>query len=93
MKPSKGPKLKGVFAPSLLYLYPAVFRSHSCVGVFPCRLQEDPEAMKIDFNVYQADAVSRFKKTNPGKPHVRMCVRRYLESCAVSETLRLLLWK
>lgn len=49
--------------------------------------------MKIDFNVYQADAVSRFKKTNPGKPHVRMCVRRYLESCAVSETLRLLLWK
>ncbi|KAM4761819.1 tRNA-splicing endonuclease subunit Sen54 isoform 3-T3 [Cyanocitta cristata] len=41
------------------------------------RLQEDPEAMKIDFNVYQADAVSKFKKTNPGKPHVRMCVRRY----------------
>ncbi|NWW29873.1 SEN54 endonuclease, partial [Panurus biarmicus] len=39
------------------------------------RLQEDPEAMKIDFNVYQADAVSKFKKTNPGKPHVRMCVR------------------
>ncbi|XP_064584743.1 tRNA-splicing endonuclease subunit Sen54 isoform X1 [Zonotrichia leucophrys gambelii] len=38
-------------------------------------LQEDPEAMKIDFNVYQADAVSTFKKTKPGKPHVRMCVR------------------
>lgn len=35
--------------------------------------------MKIDFNVYQADAVSKFKKTNPGKPHVRMCVRSFDE--------------
>ncbi|NXS14860.1 SEN54 endonuclease, partial [Neodrepanis coruscans] len=43
------------------------------------RLQEDPEAMKIDFNVYQADAVSKFKKTNPGKPYVRMCVRSFDE--------------
>ncbi|XP_050175147.1 tRNA-splicing endonuclease subunit Sen54 [Myiozetetes cayanensis] len=43
------------------------------------RLQEDPEAMRIDFNVYQADAVSRFKKTNPGKPYVRMCVRSFDE--------------
>ncbi|RLV99342.1 hypothetical protein DV515_00009952 [Chloebia gouldiae] len=43
------------------------------------RLQEDPEALKIDFNVYQADAVSKFKKTNPGKPHVRMCVRSFDE--------------
>uniref|UniRef100_A0A8C5ISV5 tRNA splicing endonuclease subunit 54 n=1 Tax=Junco hyemalis TaxID=40217 RepID=A0A8C5ISV5_JUNHY len=42
-------------------------------------LQEDPEAMKIDFNVYQADAVSKFKKTKPGKPHVRMCVRSFDE--------------
>lgn len=33
--------------------------------------------MKIHFNVYQADAVARFKKTNPGKPYVRMCVQRY----------------
>ncbi|XP_054250029.1 tRNA-splicing endonuclease subunit Sen54 [Indicator indicator] len=38
-------------------------------------LQEDPEPMKIDFNVYPADAVAKFKKTNPGKPYVRMCVR------------------
>ncbi|NXD26426.1 SEN54 endonuclease, partial [Spelaeornis formosus] len=43
------------------------------------RLQEDPETMKIDFNVYQADAVAKFKKTNPGKPHVRMCVRSFDE--------------
>lgn len=42
-----------------------------------CRLQEDLESIKIDFNVYQADAVAKFKKTNPGKPYVRMCVQRY----------------
>ncbi|NXL86986.1 SEN54 endonuclease, partial [Alectura lathami] len=41
------------------------------------RLQEGPESMKIDFNVYQADAVSKFKKTNPGKPYVRMCVQSF----------------
>uniref|UniRef100_A0A672V4N5 tRNA splicing endonuclease subunit 54 n=1 Tax=Strigops habroptila TaxID=2489341 RepID=A0A672V4N5_STRHB len=39
----------------------------------------DPEDMKIHFNVYQADAVARFKKTNPGKPYVRMCVRSFDE--------------
>ncbi|NXR07800.1 SEN54 endonuclease, partial [Semnornis frantzii] len=43
------------------------------------RLQEDPEAMKIDFNVYPADAVAKFKKSNPGKPYVRMCVRSFDE--------------
>ncbi|KAM6377178.1 tRNA-splicing endonuclease subunit Sen54 isoform 2-T2 [Pluvialis apricaria] len=43
------------------------------------RLQEDPEGMRIDFNVYQADAVAKFKKTNPGKPYVRMCVRSFDE--------------
>ncbi|NXU54162.1 SEN54 endonuclease, partial [Turnix velox] len=42
-------------------------------------LQEDPEGMRIDFNVYQADAVAKFKKTNPGKPYVRMCVRSFDE--------------
>ncbi|KAM6119083.1 tRNA-splicing endonuclease subunit Sen54 [Phoenicopterus ruber ruber] len=43
------------------------------------RLQEDPEGMRIDFSVYQADAVAKFKKTNPGKPYVRMCVRSFDE--------------
>ncbi|NXX18759.1 SEN54 endonuclease, partial [Podargus strigoides] len=43
------------------------------------RLQEDPEGLRIDFNVYQADAVAKFKKTNPGKPYVRMCVRSFDE--------------
>ncbi|XP_031454472.1 tRNA-splicing endonuclease subunit Sen54 isoform X2 [Phasianus colchicus] len=43
------------------------------------RLQEDLKSIKIDFNVYQADAVAKFKKTNPGKPYVRMCVRSFDE--------------
>ncbi|XP_042721198.1 tRNA-splicing endonuclease subunit Sen54 isoform X1 [Lagopus leucura] len=43
------------------------------------RLQEDLESIKIDFNVYQADAVAKFKKTNPGKPYVRMCVQSFDE--------------
>nr|XP_032648810.1 tRNA-splicing endonuclease subunit Sen54 isoform X2 [Chelonoidis abingdonii] len=42
-------------------------------------LQEDMEGMKIDFSVYQADAVANFKKNNPGKPYARMCVRRFDE--------------
>uniref|UniRef100_A0A803Y016 tRNA splicing endonuclease subunit 54 n=1 Tax=Meleagris gallopavo TaxID=9103 RepID=A0A803Y016_MELGA len=42
-------------------------------------LQEDLESIKIDFNVYQADAVAKFKKTNPGKPYVRMCVQSFDE--------------
>lgn len=48
-----------------------------CMFSLSCRLQEDLESIKIDFNVYQADAVAKFKKTNPGKPYVRMCVQRY----------------
>ncbi|KFU93396.1 tRNA-splicing endonuclease subunit Sen54, partial [Chaetura pelagica] len=52
------------------------------------RLQEDPEGMKIDFNVYQADAVAKFKKTNPGKPYVRMCVRSFEEQVPSLRTLK-----
>ncbi|XP_078081448.1 tRNA-splicing endonuclease subunit Sen54 isoform X4 [Mustelus asterias] len=37
-------------------------------------LQEAPEKMKISFDVYQADAVAEFRKTQPGKPFSRMCV-------------------
>ncbi|XP_019373786.1 PREDICTED: tRNA-splicing endonuclease subunit Sen54 [Gavialis gangeticus] len=43
------------------------------------RLQEDTKDMKIDFDVYQADAVATFKKNDPGKPYARMCVRRFDE--------------
>uniref|UniRef100_A0A8D0EED6 tRNA splicing endonuclease subunit 54 n=1 Tax=Salvator merianae TaxID=96440 RepID=A0A8D0EED6_SALMN len=43
------------------------------------QLRDSSRNMKIDFDVYQADAASNFKKNNPGKPHVRMCVRRFDE--------------
>ncbi|XP_069510877.1 tRNA-splicing endonuclease subunit Sen54 isoform X2 [Ambystoma mexicanum] len=43
------------------------------------RLQKEAEEIKIDFDVYQADAVADFKKSNPGKPYARMCVRRFDE--------------
>lgn len=46
-----------------------------CISSY--RLQEDTEGMKINFSVYQADAVANFKKNDPGKPYARMCVRRY----------------
>ncbi|KAM6345320.1 LLGL scribble cell polarity complex component 2-like isoform 2-T2 [Alca torda] len=56
------------------------------------RLQEDPESMKIDFNVYQADAVAKFKKTNPGKPYVRMCVRSFDEQIPSLRALKQDFW-
>ncbi|XP_053148982.1 tRNA-splicing endonuclease subunit Sen54 isoform X2 [Hemicordylus capensis] len=43
------------------------------------QLQDSSKDMKIDFDVYQADAASSFKKNDPGKPCVRMCVRRFDE--------------
>ncbi|NWI08494.1 SEN54 endonuclease, partial [Crypturellus soui] len=43
------------------------------------RLQANTEGITIDFNVYQAGAVAKFKKTNPGKPYVRMCVLSFDE--------------
>uniref|UniRef100_A0A670HWE5 tRNA splicing endonuclease subunit 54 n=1 Tax=Podarcis muralis TaxID=64176 RepID=A0A670HWE5_PODMU len=42
-------------------------------------LDEASLDMKIDFDVYQADVASSFKKNDPGKPNVRMCVRRFDE--------------
>ncbi|XP_072882840.1 tRNA-splicing endonuclease subunit Sen54 isoform X1 [Hemitrygon akajei] len=38
------------------------------------RLQEISESIRISFDVYQADTVAKFRKTNPGKPFSRMCV-------------------
>ncbi|NP_001096368.1 tRNA-splicing endonuclease subunit Sen54 [Xenopus tropicalis] len=32
---------------------------------------------QISFNVYQADGASEFKKSRPGKPYTRMCVRSF----------------
>ncbi|XP_066471063.1 tRNA-splicing endonuclease subunit Sen54 [Tiliqua scincoides] len=51
----------------------------SCILDGAAQLQNNSKGMKIDFDVYQADAASSFKKNNPGKPYVRICVRRFDE--------------
>ncbi|XP_043942749.1 tRNA-splicing endonuclease subunit Sen54 [Protopterus annectens] len=38
------------------------------------RLQDDLGSWKIDFDVYQADSVGQFRKSNPGKPYSRVCI-------------------
>ncbi|XP_070596029.1 tRNA-splicing endonuclease subunit Sen54 isoform X2 [Erythrolamprus reginae] len=43
------------------------------------QLQNDSSELKIDFDVYPADGASTFKKNDPGKPYVRMCVRSFDE--------------
>uniref|UniRef100_A0A8C6DW75 tRNA splicing endonuclease subunit 54 n=1 Tax=Moschus moschiferus TaxID=68415 RepID=A0A8C6DW75_MOSMO len=37
-------------------------------------LLEKPVGLEISFDVYQADAVATFRKNNPGKPYVRLCI-------------------
>ncbi|XP_055264571.1 tRNA-splicing endonuclease subunit Sen54 isoform X2 [Moschus berezovskii] len=37
-------------------------------------LLEKPAGLEISFDVYQADAVATFRKNNPGKPYVRLCI-------------------
>lgn len=51
-------------------LFPKV--SHSVL-----RLVEKSGGLEISFDVYQADAVATFRKNNPGKPYVRMCISGY----------------
>lgn len=41
------------------------------------RLLEKSGGLEISFDVYQADAVATFRKNNPGKPYVRMCISGY----------------
>lgn len=41
------------------------------------RLLEKSRGLEISFDVYQADAVATFRKNNPGKPYVRMCISGY----------------
>ncbi|XP_042304150.1 tRNA-splicing endonuclease subunit Sen54 isoform X2 [Sceloporus undulatus] len=43
------------------------------------QLQNNSRGLAIDFDVYQADVASSFKKNDLGKPYVRMCVRRFDE--------------
>ena len=44
------------------------------------RLLEKPGGLEISFDVYQADAVATFRKNNPGKPYVRLCISGYVEA-------------
>ncbi|KAB0400689.1 hypothetical protein E2I00_008314, partial [Balaenoptera physalus] len=43
------------------------------------RLVEKSAGLEISFDVYQADAVATFRKNNPGKPYVRMCISGFDE--------------
>ncbi|XP_042521412.1 tRNA-splicing endonuclease subunit Sen54 isoform X1 [Dipodomys spectabilis] len=43
------------------------------------QLLEKSGGLEISFDVYQADAVATFRKNNPGKPYVRMCVSGFDE--------------
>ncbi|XP_032065335.1 tRNA-splicing endonuclease subunit Sen54 isoform X2 [Thamnophis elegans] len=43
------------------------------------QLQNDSSELKIDFDVYPADGASTFKKNDPGKPYVRMCIQSFDE--------------
>ncbi|XP_033703322.1 tRNA-splicing endonuclease subunit Sen54 isoform X3 [Tursiops truncatus] len=43
------------------------------------RLVEKSGGLEISFDVYQADAVATFRKNNPGKPYVRMCISGFDE--------------
>ncbi|KAM8945887.1 tRNA-splicing endonuclease subunit Sen54 [Pelodytes ibericus] len=44
------------------------------------RLKDNPvNTLQVDFNVYKADGTSEFKKSRPGRPYARMCVRSFDE--------------
>ncbi|GAB1297069.1 tRNA-splicing endonuclease subunit Sen54 [Apodemus speciosus] len=43
------------------------------------RLLEKSGGLEISFDVYQADAVATFRKNNPGRPYVRMCISGFDE--------------
>ncbi|XP_028745542.1 tRNA-splicing endonuclease subunit Sen54 isoform X2 [Peromyscus leucopus] len=43
------------------------------------RLLGKSRGLEISFDVYQADAVATFRKNNPGKPYVRMCISGFDE--------------
>ncbi|XP_062826673.1 tRNA-splicing endonuclease subunit Sen54 isoform X1 [Anolis carolinensis] len=57
------------------------------------RLQNNSRGLMIDFDVYQADVASRFKKNDPGKPSVRMCVRRFDEQIPSLRALKQLTYQ
>uniref|UniRef100_A0A6J0UJ77 tRNA-splicing endonuclease subunit Sen54 isoform X1 n=2 Tax=Pogona vitticeps TaxID=103695 RepID=A0A6J0UJ77_9SAUR len=57
------------------------------------RLQNNSRDPQIDFDVYQADMASNFKKNDPGKPYVRICVRRFDEQIPSLRVLKQLAYQ
>ncbi|XP_060620667.2 tRNA-splicing endonuclease subunit Sen54 isoform X2 [Anolis sagrei] len=56
-------------------------------------LQNNSKGLTLDFDVYQADVASCFKKSDPGKPSVRMCVRRFDEQVPSLRALKQLAYQ
>ncbi|XP_075033944.1 tRNA-splicing endonuclease subunit Sen54 [Mixophyes fleayi] len=52
------------------------------------RLQDMKNIPQIHFNLYQADGTSEFKKSKPGKPYARLCVRSFDEQIPSLGTVR-----
>ncbi|KAM9208081.1 tRNA-splicing endonuclease subunit Sen54 isoform 2-T2 [Dugong dugon] len=52
------------------------------------RLLEKTGSLEISFDVYQANAVATFRKSNPGKPYARMCISRFDEPVPGLSTLK-----
>ncbi|KAG8442925.1 hypothetical protein GDO86_011657 [Hymenochirus boettgeri] len=48
---------------------------------------------QIIFNVYQADGASDFKKSKPGKPYTRMCVRSFDDQVPSLHTVKMLVYQ
>ncbi|KAM4692451.1 tRNA-splicing endonuclease subunit Sen54 [Rhinophrynus dorsalis] len=58
------------------------------------RLQSrDQIGPQIHFNVYQADGVAEFKKSKPGKPYIRLCVRRSDEQIPSLRVVKMLAYQ
>ncbi|KAJ7316023.1 hypothetical protein JRQ81_002185 [Phrynocephalus forsythii] len=57
------------------------------------RLQNNSRDLQIDFDVYPADLASSFKKNDPGKPYIRMCVRRFDEPVPSLKALKQLAYQ
>ncbi|XP_053564999.1 tRNA-splicing endonuclease subunit Sen54 [Bombina bombina] len=58
------------------------------------RLQRhEPDTPQIHFNVYQADGNAEFRKSKPGTPYVRICVRSFDENIPRLRTIKILAYQ
>ncbi|XP_069809000.1 tRNA-splicing endonuclease subunit Sen54 isoform X2 [Dendropsophus ebraccatus] len=54
------------------------------------RLQDRQNVLQIHFNLYQADGISQFKKSKPGKPYAYLCVHSFDEQIPSLRTMKIL---